>query len=77
MTFEGWMAQRYSAEYSSGEYRDHDMQAAYNAGRSTRDCADCDNQLYTIGCAEGVQAERERCARIAKDEQMRYTSCNS
>lgn len=85
MTFENWMTQRYSSEYRKGEYRDHDMQAAflaginaistpytegyakgYSDGKSTRDCADCDNQLYTIGYADGVHAERERCARIAE-----------
>ena len=59
MTFENWMTQRYSYEYSKGEYRDHDMQAAYTAGfREASDKAATlpHRAMYDAGYEDGVQS---------------------
>ena len=59
MTFENWMTQRYSYEYSKGEYRDHDMQAAYTAGfREASDKAATlpHRAMYDAGYEDGVRS---------------------
>lgn len=63
MTFENWMTQRYSYEYSKGEYRDHDMQAAYTIGMQSSTPY---TEGYAKGYSDGVEQQHSQLRLLAE-----------